>query len=75
MNKEELINKVGVLKERSVQLNNENNKLRKALFESIKTKGHKLNQINNQELLDLFANCQSDVEKSFPDINSLQRVF
>lgn len=74
MSKEELMTKVGGLRDVSQQLESELRKLRRGVHTAIKCKGIRLNTIDNNELLNMLEKHQSEVEQSFPDENSLQRV-
>ncbi|XP_071101730.1 uncharacterized protein [Haliotis cracherodii] len=75
MSKDMMISKIKVMKDKTQHLQTELDKIRRSIWKSISVKGQKLNETDNVELLGLLKKHTVDVEKAFPDENSLQRLF
>ncbi len=70
-----LIKKIQQQKNKIKTLEHENYKLSRDLRNEIRKRGVSVTSHEDMELKDLMGSCQVEVENSFPDPNSFQRLF
>ncbi|XP_069106990.1 uncharacterized protein [Argopecten irradians] len=75
MDRKALIDKIKQQKGKIKGLQDELNRQRRYFKQELRSKGVELDVGQNIEMCDLMASCQDDIQKAFPNENSLQRLF